>query len=356
MGTNTKTLSGRSYYYDNIKGFLIILVVFGHCFFYSQENPIINAISDFIYMFHMPAFVFVSGYFGKSENARSSKSIIKLIFMYIVFNSAVGYILGVHYFLTPADSFWYLLALILWRITADKVAKLKEVMLILFTISIFAGFFHSIDNTMALSRTIAFYPYYMAGYLFSKEKSGEMENRPYKKRFLMGLGISAGLILAGMIAYRIFEYSDSNLLMSAYSHPLDAFGRIVLYIIAFGAIYALRLFGLNKKIPLISSFGKNSIGIYLCHLPITLYFERNCHSDNAVVILGLSVILTLILCLLFGNDYVALAINKVSAGFAELFSEEERDKKSVPKTVAIAIIIVIGLCFIFQIARRYYYF
>lgn len=353
MGSGTKTLSERNYYYDNIKGFLIILVVFGHCFFYSQENPVINAISDFIYMFHMPAFVFVSGYFGKSENARSSKSIIKLIFMYVVFNSAVGYILGEHYFLTPADSFWYLLALITWRITADKVAKLKEVMLILLSISIFAGFFKSIDNTMALSRAIAFYPYYMAGYLLSKEKSEEFENRPYKKRFLMGLGISAGLILAGIIAYRIFEYSDSNLLMSAYSHPLDAFGRIVLYIIAFGAIYALRLFGLNRKIPLISSFGKNSIGIYLFHRPITIFFERD-YSGDAISMIGISVLLTLIICLLFGNDYVALAINKVSNGFAELFSEEERDKKSVFKTISMIIMLIIGLCFIFQIVRRFY--
>lgn len=193
----------------------------------------------------------------------------------------------------------------------------------------------------------------MAGYLLSKEKSEEFENKPYKKRFLMGLGISAGLILAGMIAYRIFEYSDSNLLMSSYSHPLDAFGRIVLYIIAFGAIYALRLFGLNRKIPLISSFGKNSIGIYLFHRPITIFFERD-YSGDAISMIGISVLLTLIICLLFGNDYVALAINKVSGGFSELFSEEERDKKSVFKTISMVIMLIIGLCFIFQIVRRFY--
>lgn len=354
MGAEIKKLSERNYYYDNIKGFLIILVVFGHCFFYSQEIPAIKAVSDFIYMFHMPAFVFVSGYFGKSENARSSKSIIKLIFLYVVFNSIVGYILGSQAFLTPANSFWYLLALITWRMTADKVSKLKEAMLILFTISIFAGFFPSINNTMALSRIIAFYPFYMAGYLLSKEKSEEMENIPYKKRFPKGFGISAGLIITGAIACKIFLYTDSDLRMSNYAHPLDAFGRIVIYILAFSAIYALRLFGLNKKIPLISSFGKNSIGIYLCHLPITLYFERKCHSDNAVVILGLSVILTLILCLLFGNDYVALAINKVSNGFSELFFEETKDKKSIPQTISMVIFLAIGLCFVIQVIKKFY--
>ena len=58
--------NSRSAYWDNIKGFLIILVVFAHCLFNLQNSPLNNAVVDAIYMFHMPAFVFVSGYFSKS--------------------------------------------------------------------------------------------------------------------------------------------------------------------------------------------------------------------------------------------------------------------------------------------------
>ena len=59
----------RSAYWDNIKGFLILLVVFAHILFQLQDISFtINGIVDYIYMFHMPVFVFVSGFFGKSEH------------------------------------------------------------------------------------------------------------------------------------------------------------------------------------------------------------------------------------------------------------------------------------------------
>ena len=71
-------LSFRSSYWDNIKGFLIILVVFAHCLYDFQDDALIGAIVKSIYLFHMPAFIFVSGFFGKSERSRSSKSILTL--------------------------------------------------------------------------------------------------------------------------------------------------------------------------------------------------------------------------------------------------------------------------------------
>ena len=138
--------------------------------------------------------------------------------------------------------------------------------------------------------------------------------------------ISAGLIILGIIAYKIFQYSDSDLIMLPYANSIDAFGRIVLYLIAFGAIYSLRLFGLNKKIPFISSFGRNSLGIFLLHRPLTILFS-NIFRTNTVLILILSIVITFIICMLFGNDYVSGAINKITDGFAELFSKKTKNKR-----------------------------
>lgn len=83
----------RESYWDNIKGLLILLTVFAHILFQLQDNsPFINGTVDYIYMFHMPAFVYVSGYFGKSERSHSFEAIIKLIFLFFIFNSAMGLI------------------------------------------------------------------------------------------------------------------------------------------------------------------------------------------------------------------------------------------------------------------------
>ena len=85
------TLKKRSAYWDNIKGILMFLVVFAHILFQLQDkSELINSVVDYIYMFHMPAFVFVSGYLGKSERSHSFEGIIKLIFPLQLGKNGIG--------------------------------------------------------------------------------------------------------------------------------------------------------------------------------------------------------------------------------------------------------------------------
>ena len=52
--------------FDNIKGLLIILVVAGHFMHpVHNDNEVMSALFDIIYLFHMPLFVFLSGLFAK---------------------------------------------------------------------------------------------------------------------------------------------------------------------------------------------------------------------------------------------------------------------------------------------------
>lgn len=70
-------------------------------------------------MFHMPAFVFVSGYFSKSEHSRSFFPMMNLLVAFILLN---GFFIlrgvfsagGVPSLVAPYFSAWYLLALIIW--------------------------------------------------------------------------------------------------------------------------------------------------------------------------------------------------------------------------------------------------
>ena len=56
----------REYLFDNYKVLLIVLVVIGHfiepCY---DQNPFLYELKWGIVAFHMPAFIFISGYFSK---------------------------------------------------------------------------------------------------------------------------------------------------------------------------------------------------------------------------------------------------------------------------------------------------
>ena len=62
-------MKSRIYFFDNLRALLIFLVVLGHMF-----EIFVSRISDiayvFIYLFHMPLFVFCSGYFAKFNPGR----------------------------------------------------------------------------------------------------------------------------------------------------------------------------------------------------------------------------------------------------------------------------------------------
>ena len=51
----------RLLYLDNLKGFLIILVILGHCIEYGTESFDENTLFKIIYSFHMPVFIALSG-------------------------------------------------------------------------------------------------------------------------------------------------------------------------------------------------------------------------------------------------------------------------------------------------------
>ena len=57
----------RDAYFDNAKLFLMILVVFGHFLQpFVNDHPLYDDLYYFIFTFHMPAFILISGYFAKS--------------------------------------------------------------------------------------------------------------------------------------------------------------------------------------------------------------------------------------------------------------------------------------------------
>ena len=75
---------------DSLRGFLIILVVIGHVvqYVYSPDNFDYNIVFRLIYSFHVPAFMFLSGYvtYGRMEIKWVIKRVISLMVPFIVWS------------------------------------------------------------------------------------------------------------------------------------------------------------------------------------------------------------------------------------------------------------------------------
>lgn len=329
----------------------MLLTVFAHILFQLQsKSELIDRTVDLIYMFHMPAFVFVSGFFGKSEHSHSFESIIKLLFLYFIFNSIVGFIYGFTSLLQPMYSYWYLIALVVWRLTAHHIAKFKEINLILFVVALFIGFYPSIDNTLAAARIIGFYPYYMSGYLLSREKSDALINKKYSKRIAVGsLTAIVGLGLSVAACY-FFTYSDNALQMFAYVKPIDAFGRIVLYITAFIAIYALRCLSPDKSIPFLTMLGRNSLWIFVLHRPFTLLLSDNISELPAAYDIPVAIVGTVIICAATGNSFFCRYFDIFLRQGTAIFTSDDKKRFNISKLAVLGV----ALWFIISILISFY--
>ena len=84
----------RDYFFDNLKAVLIFLVVLGHFLLPIHGESVLVVVKRLIYVFHMPLFVFVSGYFAKKiyKNGQYNfKKILYLIKAYIIFVIAISF-------------------------------------------------------------------------------------------------------------------------------------------------------------------------------------------------------------------------------------------------------------------------
>lgn len=309
----------RSAFWDNYKGILIILVVIGHFLFsYYQNlnNNLANTITTFIYLFHMPAFIFTTGYLSKSENVFKKKAFLKLILIFLLFNTGImlfdKLVNGTSFsLLSPYYSYWYILSVIWWRLIIRPLSKIKHLLPISILISILIGFWPGIDNTLSIVRTISFFPFFVLGYQYDFKNLKEKILKDSKlKLFLTTLITIFFFGILFLIAHN-YNFSINYLLYYTYKNFNAVFIRIFLIIISLITIFLLYFTIPNKKIPFITKWGKNCLLIYLIHRPITIIFQKifsyQTYNDEYIIY---ALIATFILMLIFGSELINKYFNK----------------------------------------------
>ena len=154
----------REYLFDNYKVLLILLVVIGHFIEPSNDqNSFLYELKWGIVAFHMPAFIFISGYFSKRIPSLK-KMLCGLVIPYFVYE-ILYYLLYTFvldketgfYFARPKFSLWYLMALFAWRLFSPLVEKIPGCMILSVIAGILIGF-TDFGNFLSIPRILFFFP------------------------------------------------------------------------------------------------------------------------------------------------------------------------------------------------------
>lgn len=286
---------------DNYKGILIFLVVLGHLLFsYDYDNGVaIMNVVKFIYSFHMPLFLIISGYFSKRINKKGNFRLLVLFvllnFSYILYDY---FVYGSFDFFTIKYSSWYLLALFLYRIiislpSVNKFIIINKVFSLSFSfvVSIIIGLFNF--NNL-ISKLVSYFLFFLVGYLLDNEFLESVNRR--KSVNLVTLVFS--LLFLGMLSFSL-PFSLNFYMAGSYIHYIQVVFRLIIYIIDIMLFLSFLTFIPDKRVKFLTNIGRNSLSIYLGHRIFTLVITNHfIYSDYFIWIMLFS---SFLLCLIFSS-------------------------------------------------------
>lgn len=306
--------------WDNLKLFLIFLVVLGHLIGgYYPDTPVFGPIYLIIYTFHMPAFIFVSGLFSKKAvngdkfPTKRVFAFIMLYFMTRVVNTFPNMLLfhrEIKFDIFSIESMpWYMLAMAIWyAITwAIKNIDVKYVLTVSIILACFAGYMKGDVDFLAVLRVITFFPFFYCGYILDPEKiesfTAKKPVRIFSALYLAAFSVGCFVkfnfaikfypLIVGRQKYSALEYSDYGYILR------------FLYYIGVGLMVLAVISLCPRKEFKITKYGKLTLQIYAFHRTIVYMLDSAGVLDMIqgifpgweLIIVVLAVLITAVLCL-----------------------------------------------------------
>lgn len=208
-------------FFDNLKGILIILVVLGHFLSGATSAGILPAwrLFDFVYLFHMPLFIFASGLFCKSVYVPERGLRVGTILYYLLLCWAMYVALWIPqaafgvaepFNLLTVDSSmpWYLMALAVYCALTPVFYELRPpyAIGIAFAISVLCGLVDA-GNVFSVSRVITFLPFFLIGYYLEPRAILDFVNG-FAERLLVPRVFAIIMLLAIFLAFQMLDIDE----------------------------------------------------------------------------------------------------------------------------------------------------
>ena len=277
---------GRIYYFDNLKFILIFFVVTAHFIeLCKKSTDIVKTIILFIYSFHMPLFVFVTGMFAKKQIEKKEKGKIVLLVFFSIFFSFTLFLIrriiyhdNMYFSLYKVNSApWYIFAMAVWYAVTMGFSNFNKKYILIFSIflALIVGYDPKIGDLFSLSRIIVFYPFFLLGFLCDKKTMEKISNHSVINKVIsIFFLISVFVVLYFTINNTYFMRAMFTGRNSYYSLPenLQNFGffiRLLAYIITSVMGFAI-LQIIPKGKTIFTKFGTRTMAVYVFH--VILYF------------------------------------------------------------------------------------
>lgn len=278
----TASKKERNYYIDNLKILLMLLVVIGHFSLHFSWEPVINRLCKLIYTFHMPCFVFVSGYLAKGVNKNGkfrAEKVLSFAWLYVVFKLAIAFVRGCSGGEFETSMFhvnqapWYLFSMCVWYLLIPFIERMKEKWMIFFSLvlGVLVGYSNIVGVRFGMSRNFVFLLFFAMGFYLTEENLNRfLQNRKLK--------ICSIVILAAAVYLYLFRYQWLKPFLGIIygakpyakigSLPSRAMGgpmRLLWYIVAIVLSMAVMQLIPRRKMWF-SKFGGRTLQIYILHV------------------------------------------------------------------------------------------
>lgn len=196
----------RDPYFDNAKYLAILLVVIGHSIVGLRDVPVARAAYLFIYLFHMPLFIVITGYLSRNftfNDGKARKLIVQLGIPYVVFEfaySTYDWQVGKNdleiSLLDPYYLTWFLLALFLWRLSTPVWQQIRWPLGVAVAISLLS-YMTVLSGDLDLHRVLGLLPFYVLGLMLRPEHF-DLIRRPAAR--ILGLVVLPTAFAAAFVA------------------------------------------------------------------------------------------------------------------------------------------------------------
>lgn len=323
-------------YLNVLKGLLIVFVVIGH-FGQTISNNLPTNISFvsqgiilFIYLFHMPLFIFVSGYLSKNDEKRRRHAFGDLFVPYLVFQLFVG---GCMFLLTsstevfnnifvPQMGAWYLLTIFSYRIILPEIRNVRGIIVIGVFLTVFTCLMKGIGGEFALKKTFGFFVFFIAGYKMDTIPKDKI-NKSIARILLLVI-----IVLFIVISYKVQWYSIALSVLSRGANS-DSFSSWYIAPIVYLGVFlsaSIVMFLVINAIPeqcrWLEKHGKDTLPMYLSHLILFMAGSYFINKNNWGMTVAASIIFIILSLVLFSSDLYRKIFNTVMGKIKNLIFYE----------------------------------